>query len=69
MLQNLNYVQCLNIAHMEKAWVYQRLFFEVVIVIVKIGEGASVSPKFSDNVLFFSKSFLNVLFLKIFNLK
>ena len=33
-LKSLNYVQCLNIASMEKAWFCKRLFFEVVIVML-----------------------------------
>ena len=44
MLRNLKYVQCLNIAAMEntwfiapveKTWFCEKLFFEVVIVMVK----------------------------------
>ena len=29
------YVQCLNLAPMEKAWFYERFLFEVAIVMVK----------------------------------
>ena len=34
-LRNLNFVQCFNIAPMEKVWFYEKLFFKVVIVMVK----------------------------------
>ena len=34
-LRNLNFGQCLDIAPMEKAWFYEKLFFKVVIVMVK----------------------------------
>ena len=34
-LRNLNFVQCLDIAPMEKAWFYEELLIKVVIVMVK----------------------------------
>ena len=71
MLRNLNYIQCLDkapmekarcrpqwdipswfVTHMEKAWFYQRSFFEVVIVMVKIQKKCVINDTISIKISF-----------------